>query len=90
VTISHARHRCSGTWGQPNPLGGSGIPAISEHDQRGRIAYGMQMCWSRSLPYAGKRVAVIGSGYSAINVLLDLAQLAMPEPATSRLDHPQQ
>src|SRR5260221_1541232 len=73
----------SGTWGQPNPLGGSGIPAISEHDQRGRIAYGMPdvLGRDRSL-YAGKRVAVIGSGYSAINVLLDLAQLAMHEPAT--------
>ena len=33
--------------------------------------------------YAGRRIAVVGAGYSAANVLLDLAKLAESEPKTS-------
>ena len=32
--------------------------------------------------YAGRRVLVVGSGHSALNVLLDLAQLGDAEPET--------
>jgi len=67
----------SGTWTQQNPLGGSGLPVPGEIEQADRIAYGMpDVLGAARQRYAGKRVAVIGSGYSAINVLLDLAELA--------------
>lgn len=67
----------SGTWTNQNPLGGSGILALGEAEHRDRIAYGLPDVLGRDRAvYAGKRVAVIGSGYSAINVLLDLAKLA--------------
>jgi thioredoxin reductase len=66
----------SGTWQNPNPLGASGLPAVGEAKLRDRLAYGMPdilgVCRRR---YAGKRVAVVGAGYSAINVLLDLVAL---------------
>ncbi|HEV8389103.1 MAG TPA: NAD(P)-binding domain-containing protein [Dongiaceae bacterium] len=66
----------SGTWQNPNPLGASGLDAEGERAFRNRIAYGMpDVLGAQRQRYAGKRVAVVGAGYSAINVLLDLAQL---------------
>jgi thioredoxin reductase len=73
----------SGTWANPNPLGASGLPAIGEADASDRLAYGMPDILGRERHrYAGKRVAVVGAGYSAINVLLDLTRL---EPAAGAL-----
>jgi thioredoxin reductase len=67
----------SGTWQNPNPLGASGLEAAGERTFRQRIAYGMpDVLGIQRRRYADKRIAVVGSGYSAINVLLDLAQLA--------------
>ncbi|TXH34244.1 MAG: flavoprotein [Rhodospirillaceae bacterium] len=67
----------SGTWTNPNPLGGSGLPVPGETEHAAHIAYGMpDVLGALKNRYAGKRVAVVGSGYSAINVLLDLAKLA--------------
>ena len=66
----------SGTWQNPNPLGASGLEAEGEATFRQHIAYGMpDVLGSHRQRYADKRVAVVGSGYSAFNVLLDLAQL---------------
>jgi len=66
----------SGTWTQQNPLGGSGLSVPGEAEQAQHIAYGLPDVVGKARSrYAGKRVAVIGSGYSAINVLLDLAKL---------------
>jgi hypothetical protein len=66
----------SGTWQNPNPLGATGLPAIGEAALRDRLAYGMpDILGAARMRYAGKRVAVVGAGYSAINVLLDLARL---------------
>ena len=73
----------SGTWQNANPLGGSGLAAEGESEHRARIAYGMpDVLGTQRQRYAGKRIAVIGSGYSAINVLLDLAQLCRDAPKT--------
>lgn len=67
----------SGTWTQQNPLGGSGLAVPGETEHAQRIAYGLPDVLGKARSrYAGKRVAVIGSGYSAINVLLDLAQFS--------------
>lgn len=60
----------SGTWHQPNPLGASGMPAVGEKRHTDRIFYGIPQIDER---YANKRVMVVGSGHSAINALLDLA-----------------
>jgi thioredoxin reductase len=71
----------SGTWQNANPLGGSGLQAEGEDEHRARIAYGMPDVLDRQRArYADKRIAVIGSGYSAINVLLDLAKLCQEAP----------
>src|SRR6185369_5199069 len=64
----------SGTWTQQSPLGGAGLVVPGEAELARHIAYGMPDVLGKARTrYDGKRVAVIGSGYSAINVLLDLA-----------------
>lgn len=66
----------SGTWTQPNPLGAGGLPAPGERARADRIAYGIpDVLGAARDRYAGRRVAVVGSGHSAFNVLLDLAAL---------------
>ena len=73
----------SGTFGQPNPLGASGLPALGEGAARDAIAYGLpDVLGAQRARYAGKRVLVVGSGHSALNVLNDLARLAESVPAT--------
>jgi thioredoxin reductase len=74
----------SGTWTQQNPLGGSGLPAEGEKEHADRLDYRMPDVLGRDRAlYVGRRVAVVGAGYSAANVLLDLANLARSEPRTS-------
>lgn len=74
----------SGTWTQPNPIGGDGLVATGEREHAGRLAYGMPDVLGRHRSaYAGRHTAVVGAGYSAANVLLDLARLAEQEPGTS-------
>ena len=92
IDLGNGRHRtelaravidASGTWQNPNPLGASGIAAAGEDTNQGHIAYGMPNVLGRQRQrYANKRVAVVGSGYSAINVLLDLARLCEEAPGT--------
>lgn len=66
----------SGTWQNPNPLGATGLPALGETEVLDHLAYGMPDILGRQREcYLGKRVAVVGAGYSAINVLLDLTKL---------------
>ncbi|HEX7116123.1 MAG TPA: NAD(P)-binding domain-containing protein [Steroidobacter sp.] len=73
----------SGTWGQPNPLGANGLPALGEASLRERIAYGMpDILGANRSRYARKRVLVVGAGHSAAGNLLALAQLADIESQT--------
>lgn len=73
----------SGTWTMPNPLGSNGLPADGETDFADRIAYGIpDILGSRRDDYAGRTTLVVGSGHSAANALLDLADLAASEPST--------
>lgn len=66
----------TGTWGQPNPLQADGIWTQSERSQQERIFYGIPDLHGKDRErFAGKQVAVIGGGHSAINTLLDLAAL---------------
>jgi cation diffusion facilitator CzcD-associated flavoprotein CzcO len=69
----------SGTYGVPNPLGASGVLARGEAAAADRIHYGIADPLGRDRArYEGKRVLVVGSGHSAFDVLIDLAEL----PAT--------
>jgi hypothetical protein len=73
----------SGTWHSPNPAGANGLPAIGEMDVADRIAYGMPDVLGKDRArYAGKTVAVLGAGHSAIGTLTDLAKLAEQVPGT--------
>ena len=74
----------TGTWFAPGPAGAGGLPAIGE-DEAGQahVAYGMPDVLGRDRArYAGKAVAVLGAGHSAIGTLIDLARLKDDAPAT--------
>jgi hypothetical protein len=73
----------SGTWFSPNPAGANGLPAIGEADVAARIRYGApDVVGTLRDRYAGKLIAVLGSGHSAIGALLDLARLKDEAPET--------
>jgi NADPH-dependent 2,4-dienoyl-CoA reductase/sulfur reductase-like enzyme len=73
----------TGTWFSPNPAGVDGLPALGENRDHPRIAYGMPDVLGRERSrYAGKTVAVLGAGHSAIGTLIDLARLKDEVPET--------
>jgi thioredoxin reductase len=73
----------SGTWSSPNGAGANGLPAIGETDASDRITYATPDVMGRDRPrYAGKRVAVLGSGHSAIGTMIDLVRLKDAAPCT--------
>lgn len=73
----------SGTWFSPNPAGAGGISAAGEIEAADRISYGMpDVLGSARARYAGKRVAVLGGGHSAIGTLVALSELQAAAPAT--------
>jgi hypothetical protein len=74
----------TGTWRSPNPAGAGGIAALGEEENGARIAYGMpDVMGAGRARYAGKTVAVLGAGHSAIGTLLDLVRLKALAPQTS-------
>jgi hypothetical protein len=76
----------SGTWFSPSPAGANGLSAIGEHDHAANIAYGMpDVLGKQRARYAGKTVAVLGSGHSAIGTLIELARLSTDNPGTTPL-----
>lgn len=73
----------SGTWNQPNPIGGHGLPAIGERENAPRITHGMpDILGAERSRYAGRKVLVVGAGHSAAGNLLSLASLAREVPST--------
>ena len=73
----------SGTWFSPNPAGADGLPALGEELVQQYLAYGMpDVLGAQRNRYAGKRVAVLGAGHSAIGTLIDLARLKDEVPST--------
>ena len=67
----------SGTYAMANPLGSNGLAAVGEPECRAQIFYGIpDVLGSARERYAGRAVAVVGSGHSAFNALLDLVDLA--------------
>ncbi|PES99193.1 glutamate synthase [Bacillus cereus] len=74
----------SGTWGNPNPANSNGIWLKEEQSLKKHIFYGIpDILGKEQKRYANKRVAVVGSGHSAINALLELATLKESNPKTN-------
>ncbi|WP_406689397.1 NAD(P)-binding domain-containing protein [Saccharopolyspora sp. ID03-671] len=74
----------SGTWRSPNPLGGDGLPAVGERAARERISYQVPDVSDAQVRarFAGKRIAVVGSGHSALTALVAFAALAEESAGT--------
>ena len=73
----------SGTWFSPNPAGSGGVPATGESEAAKRISYGMpDVLGEAKSRYAGKRIAVLGGGHSAIGTLIALSELQGASPST--------
>lgn len=76
----------SGTWHSPNPAGDNGLPAFGELECAARLAYAMPDVLRRERNrYAGKTVAVLGAGHSAIGTLIDLVKLKEADERTEVL-----
>jgi thioredoxin reductase len=76
----------SGTWSSPNAAGANGLEAVGETEAQERIAYAMPDVLGRDRSrYAGKTVAVMGSGHSAVGTLIDLVRLKDEAPQTQVL-----
>ena len=74
--IADAVIDASGTWHSANPAGDNGLPAFGELECAERLAYGMPDVLGRHRKrYAGRTVAVLGAGHSAIGTLIDLVKL---------------
>lgn len=69
----------SGTWGQPNPAGADGFPAVGETAASDRISYRIPDDVSS---LAGSHVVVVGAGHSATHTVLRLSELARRHDGT--------
>jgi thioredoxin reductase len=73
----------SGTYGTPNPLGLSGLPAIGEERAAEHLTGALpDVLGTDRERFAGRTTLVVGMGHSAANTLLSLVELAKDEPAT--------
>ncbi|MEH0971279.1 FAD-dependent oxidoreductase [Micromonospora sp. CPCC 205546] len=73
----------SGTWGTPNVLGASGLPARGERDVAGYLEHALpDVLGADRDRFAGRHTLVVGAGHSAANTLLSLAELAADHPGT--------
>ena len=73
----------TGTWNQPNPIGSGGVHAEGEQELRDHIFYGIPNVKADHLErYKNKNIVVVGGGHSAINALLDLADIQKDYPKT--------
>jgi hypothetical protein len=75
-----------GTWTHPNPLGADGLPALGEHDAAvvPHLDYRVPDLDDPAVRarYAGRHIAVAGSGHSALTAMVALADLAREHPGT--------
>ena len=73
----------SGTWGHSNPLGAHGLPAPGEAESRDYISDPLpDVLGAQRQRFAGRRTLVVGTGHSAANTLLLLAELSEDAPDT--------
>lgn len=84
--VARAVIDASGTWSKPKPMGVDGLSVPGEAEAADLIAYGIpDVAGAEREAYAGKRVLVVGSGHSAINVALALLELQAEAPRTEVL-----
>ncbi|NGM15763.1 NAD(P)-binding domain-containing protein [Verrucosispora sioxanthis] len=73
----------SGTWGTPNVLGASGLPALGETGAAAHLEHALpDVLGTDRARFAGRHTLVVGAGHSAANTLLSLAELAATAPGT--------
>ncbi|MGC5016958.1 FAD-dependent oxidoreductase [Micromonospora sp. DT47] len=73
----------SGTWGTPNVLGASGLPAHGETDAAAFLEHALpDVLGADRTRFAGRHTLVVGAGHSAANTLLSLAELAADQSGT--------
>ncbi|ONK16141.1 NAD(P)-binding domain-containing protein [Streptomyces sp. MP131-18] len=76
----------SGTWSRPGPLGADGLPAAGDRAlaAEGRLGHRVPDLADPAVRerFAGKRIAVVGTGASAFTALALLSELARQDPAT--------
>jgi thioredoxin reductase len=73
----------TGTWNSPNPIGSGGVYAVGELENSDHIFYGIPDILNQHIDrYKNKRVLVVGSGHSSINVILELDRLKEKYPDT--------
>jgi thioredoxin reductase len=83
TAVADAVIDASGTWFSPSPAGASGLPAIGEPEAARQISYAMpDVLGSTAARYAGRRIAVLGGGHSAIGTMTALAELQARAPET--------
>ncbi len=83
LVLARAVIDASGTWAMPNPLGASGVPALGEQALGGHIAYRIpDVLGADRARYADRHILVAGSGHSAFNAIVDLAELTPTAPGT--------
>ncbi|WP_166844562.1 FAD-dependent oxidoreductase [Isoptericola sp. BMS4] len=81
--VARAVVDASGTWGTPNPVGASGMPAVGEADAGTYLAGALpDVLGADRARFAGRHTLVVGMGHSAANTLLSLVELADAEPGT--------
>ena len=74
----------TGTWNQPNPIGSGGVSAEGEKELKNHIFYGIPNVKADHLErYKNKNIVVVGGGHSAINALLELADVQKEYPETT-------
>ncbi|MFI6260002.1 FAD-dependent oxidoreductase [Micromonospora zamorensis] len=74
----------SGTWGTPNVLGASGLPARGEADSVAHLEHALpDVLGADRGRFVGRHTLVVGAGHSAANTLLSLAELSAAEPGTN-------
>lgn len=73
----------SGTFGQPNPIGRAGLPALGETEASRFLTGPLPDVLGSARPrFADRHTLVVGMGHSAAGTLLSLVELAEAEPAT--------
>lgn len=74
----------SGTWGQPNPAGADGVPAIGERAaaREGVLSY-VPPAPSQTAAFDGRHVVVVGSGHSAMTAVIELSESVRRDPTTT-------
>ncbi len=74
---------CTGTFGNHNWLGNGGIPCLGEDDSLQQIRYDLpDILGTDKEEFSGKRILVLGAGYSAATNVVALAELAKSDSRT--------